>query len=46
MDTFINPVVSQILDGINIPQVLVKIMRRMFDGKMAGILSGAGGANC
>ena len=49
MDTFINPVVSQMqLDGINITQGLVnvKIHRSMFDGKMAGILSGAGGAHC
>ena len=35
-------------NGILLSQGLVKIklLRTMFDGKMAGILSGAGGAHC
>ena len=49
MDTYINPLVSELQEnGITFPQgiVKVKLVRSMFDGKMAGLLSGAGGAHC
>ena len=49
MDNYINPLVSELQEnGITLPQgiVKVKLVRSMFDGKMAGILSGAGGAHC
>ncbi|KAI6650537.1 hypothetical protein LOD99_7588 [Oopsacas minuta] len=49
MDTYINPYVADMEEnGIPLSQGLVriKLLRTMFDGKMAGILSGAGGAHC
>ena len=49
METFINPETKLIEeDGIDLPQglVKVKVYRSMFDGKMSGILTGAGGAKC
>ena len=49
METFINPETKLIeQDGIDLPQglVKVKVYRSMFDGKMSGILTGAGGAKC
>ncbi|KAI6648498.1 hypothetical protein LOD99_8130 [Oopsacas minuta] len=49
MDTYINPYVADMEEnGIPLSQGLVRIKlpRTMFDGKMAGILSGAGGAHC
>lgn len=49
MDTMVNPEVRSIeQEGLLLPQgnVQVKVLRTMFDGKMSGILSGAGGANC
>ena len=47
MTNFINPEASVIeQEGIQFPEgvVHVKIIRSMLDGKMSGILSGAGGA--
>ena len=49
MYTYINPLVSELQEnGITLPQgiVKVKLVRSMFDGKMAGILSGVVGAHC
>ena len=49
MTNFINPEASAIeQEGIQFPEgvVHVKINRSMLDGKMSGILSGAGGAPC
>ncbi|KAI6661435.1 hypothetical protein LOD99_13307 [Oopsacas minuta] len=49
MDLMINPEVTNIeKDGLELPygNVRVEILRTMFDGKMFGILSGAGGASC
>ena len=49
MDTYINPLVSELQEiGIALPQgiVKVKLVRKMLDGKIAGILSGAGGDHC
>ena len=49
MDTYINPETNLIeQEGIELPQGLikVKVLKSMFDGKMLGILSGAGGAKC
>ena len=49
MDTYINPETNLIeQEGIELPQGLikVKVLRSMFNGKMSGILSGAGGAKC
>ena len=49
MDTYINPYVADMEEnGILLSQGLVriKLLRTMFDGKMGGILSGAGGAHC
>ncbi|KAI6658672.1 hypothetical protein LOD99_11018 [Oopsacas minuta] len=49
MDLMINPEVTNIeKDGLKLPygNVRVKILRTMFEGKMSGILSGAGGASC
>ena len=49
MTNFINPEASVIeQEGIQFPEgvVRVKIIRSMLDGKMSGILSGAGGASC
>ena len=49
MESYINPetkIIEQ--EGIDLPQgfVNVKMYRSMFDGKMSGILTGAGGAKC
>ena len=49
MENIINPEVNTIEQlGLQFPQghVHVKIIRSMLDGKMTGILSGAGGAHC
>ena len=49
MESYINPETKMIeQEGIVLPQGLmnVKIYRSMFDGKMSGILTGAGGAKC
>ena len=49
MENIINPEVNSIeQDGLQLPQGMVqaKIIRSMLDGKMSGILSGAGGAHC
>ena len=49
MESHINPETKIIEnEGINLPQGLVKVhvIRSMFDGKMSGILTGAGGAKC
>ncbi|KAI6659668.1 hypothetical protein LOD99_14591 [Oopsacas minuta] len=49
MDTYINSYVVDLEEnGIPLSQRLVriKLLRTMFDGKMAEILSGAGGAHC
>ena len=49
METYINPFMSELQEnGIPLPAgiIRVKIIRSMFDCKMAGILSGAGGAHC
>ena len=49
MDTYINPYVADMEEnGMLLSQGLVRInlLRTMFDGKMAGIPSGAGGAHC
>ena len=49
MCEFINPDTDRMkLEGITLPEgfVHVKIVRSMIDGKMSGILSGAGGASC
>ena len=50
MDTYINPFVSELLNGVSLSEgqgvVKVKVIRSMFDSKMAGILSGSGGAHC
>ena len=49
MTNFINPEASVIeQEEIQFPEgvVRVKIIRSMLDGKMSGILSGAGGASC
>ena len=49
MVNIINPEVKIIeQEGLQFPQghVQVKIIRSMLDGKMSGILSGAGGAHC
>ena len=49
MENIINPEVNTIeKEGFQFPQGIVqtKIIRSMLDGKMSGILSGAGGARC
>ena len=49
MENIINPEVNSIeQDGLQLLQGMVqaKIIRSMLDGKMSGILSGAGGAHC
>ena len=49
LENYINPSVSEMQEnGIHLAEVIVrvKLIRSMFDGKMAGILSGAGGAHC
>ena len=49
IDSYINLQTSIIENqGLELPQgfVQVKVIRSMFDGKMFGILTGAGGANC
>ena len=49
MENIINPEVKVIEnEGFHFPQgtVQTKIIRSMLDGKMSGILSGAGGAHC
>ena len=49
MHSYINPETAEIeQNGIELPQghVKVNIVRSMFDGKMSGILTGAGGARC
>ena len=49
MENFINPEVKVIEnEGLHFLQgtVQTKIIRSMLDGKMSGILSGAGGAHC
>ena len=49
LENYINPSVSEMQEnGIHLAEgiVRVKLIRSMFDGKMAGILSGAGGAHC
>ena len=49
MNDIINPETDQMrVEGFSLAEghVSVDIVRSMFDGKMAGILSGAGGASC
>ena len=49
MESMINSEAATIEEeGLLVPQGIVKVMilRTMFDGKMSGILSGAGGAHC
>ena len=48
MEDLINPETEQLQNGISLKNgaVNVEIIRSMFDGKMAAILSGAGGASC
>ena len=49
MENIINPEVNSIeQDGLQLPQGMVqaKVIRSMLDGKMSGILSGAGGTHC
>ena len=48
MEDLINPDTSKLSDGISTEYgpIIVEINRSMFDGKMAAILSGAGGASC
>ena len=47
MENIINPEVNSIeQDGLPQGMVQAKIIRSMLDGKMSGILSGAGGAHC
>ena len=49
METLINPETDHIMeDGFNLGggQINVKIIRSLFDTKMAGLLDGAGGASC
>ena len=49
METNINSFMSELQEnGIPFPAgiIRVKMIRSMFDGKIAGILSGAGGAHC
>ena len=49
MDSRINPETSIIeQEGIELEQGIIKfkVLRTMFDGKMSGILTGAGGAKC
>ena len=49
MDTLINPETDHIMkDGFTLGggQINVKIVRSLFDTKMAGLLDGARGASC
>ena len=48
MEELINPETTKLENGIPIENACVKveIIRSMFSGKMAAILSGAGGASC
>ena len=48
MEELINPETAKLENGISIENgfVKVEIIWSMFDGKMAAILSGAGGASC
>ena len=48
MEDMINPETAKLGTGIYLDRglVVVDIIRSMFDGKMAAILSGAGGASC
>ena len=48
MEDLFNPDTSKLSDGITTEYGLVNvdINRSMFDGKIAAILSGAGGASC
>ena len=48
MEDLINPDTSKLSDGISTEYgpIIVEINRSMFDGKMAAILSGTGGASC
>ena len=48
MENLINPETAKLQNGISLENgsVKVDIIRSIFDGKMAAILSGAGGASC
>ena len=48
MEHLINPETAKLRTGISLDRglVVVDIIRSMFDGKMAAILSGSGGASC
>ena len=48
MEDMINPETAKLRTGLSLDRglVVVDIIRSMFDGKMAAILSGSGGASC